>query len=73
MIAQGITTFCSENFSLTAVEEVIGDWLMTAGLWPSRSPDLEHFDYELHGILKYRICMKKIPIFLQDLKEFAAV
>ena len=32
VIAQGITTFCSENFSLTAVEEVIGDWLMTAGL-----------------------------------------
>jgi len=62
--AQGITTFCSENFSLTLVEkEVIGEWLMTTELWPSRSPDLKHFDYELHGTLTYRIYVKKIHFF----------
>jgi len=31
--AQGITTFYSENFTLTVVEkEVLGEWLMTSGL-----------------------------------------
>jgi hypothetical protein len=69
--AQGITTFYSENFSLNVIEKtVIGEWLMTSGLWPSRFPDLEHFDYELHGTLKYRIYVKKSTFFLQDLKEF---
>ena len=73
MSAQGITTFCSENFSLTVVEkEVIGEWLMTSGLWPSTSPNLKHFDYELHGTLKYRIYVKKIHFWGggQYLKEF---
>jgi hypothetical protein len=69
--AQGITTLYSENFSLTVVEkDVISEWLMTSGLWPSRSPGLKHSDYKLHGTLKYRIYVKKSTFFLQDLKEF---
>jgi hypothetical protein len=47
---------------------------MTSGLWPSRSPDLKHFDYELHGALKYRIYVCVCVFFFggggQDLIEF---
>jgi len=59
--AQGITTFYSENFSLTVVEkEVIGEWLMTSGLWPSR---LKAFWFWIAWDTKIQNLCEKIHIF----------
>jgi hypothetical protein len=35
------------NFSMVALEETMGKWLITHALWPSRSPDLITCNYYL--------------------------
>ncbi|PSN46232.1 hypothetical protein C0J52_11390 [Blattella germanica] len=41
--------------SITALRDVYGDKLISSGLWPSRSPDLNPCDFYLWGNLKCKV------------------
>jgi hypothetical protein len=56
------------DFSVAVLEEVFGERLITCGLWPPRSPDLNPCDYYLWGTLKDRVYVNN-PHSLQELKE----
>jgi hypothetical protein len=55
------------NFSIVALEETAGKWLITHALWPSRSLDLNMCNY-LWGTLKDRVYMNN-PQQLQELED----
>jgi hypothetical protein len=49
---QNSATVHTANFSMTALEEVFGDQLITHGFWPSRAPDLNPCNFYLRGTLE---------------------
>jgi hypothetical protein len=52
-----------------ALEEIVGKWLISHALWPSRSPNLNMCNYYLWGTLKDRVYMNN-PQQLQQLKNY---
>lgn len=65
---QDSTMAHTADFSMAVLEEVFGERLITCGLWPPRSPDLNPCDYYLWGTLKDRVYVNS-PHSLQELKE----
>jgi hypothetical protein len=57
------------NFSMVALEEILGKCLVTHTLWPPRSPDLNTRNYYLLGTLKDRVYMNN-PHQLQEVKDY---
>ena len=53
---------------MVALKEIVGKWLITHGLWLSRSPDLNICNYYLCRTLKDRVNTKN-PHQLQELKH----
>jgi hypothetical protein len=45
------------NFSVVALEEIVGKWLISHVMWPSRSQNLNTCNYYLWGALKDRVYM----------------
>jgi hypothetical protein len=57
---QDNSTAHTESFSVTALEDVFSNWLLTPKLWPPRYPYLKHHDYYLWMTLKHRVYEKTL-------------
>ena len=55
--------------SLKLISEIFEDRVISAGLWPSRSPDLTACDFHLWGYLKNKVYARN-PHTLDDLKDY---
>jgi hypothetical protein len=66
-LMQHNATAHTANFSVTALEEIFGKWLITHGLWPPRFPYLKLCVY-LWGTPQDRVCVNN-PHYLQVLKD----
>ena len=65
---QDSATCHTANSTLRFLEDIFADRVITAGLWPPRSPDLTPLDYFLWGHLKNQVYQNK-PKTLNDLKS----
>jgi hypothetical protein len=56
------------TYSINVLNEVFENRLISRGLWPARSPDLNPFDFYLWGNLKDKIYSND-PHILDELKQ----
>jgi hypothetical protein len=56
------------TYSINVLNEVFEDRLVSRGLWPARSPDLNPCDFYLWGNLKDKVCSNN-PHTLVELKQ----
>jgi hypothetical protein len=56
------------TYSIYVLNEVFEDRLISCGLWPVRSPDLNPCDFYLWGNLKYKVYSNN-PHILAELKQ----
>jgi hypothetical protein len=65
---QDNATAHTANNSMVALDEVFGERVISRGLWPPRSPDLNPCDFYLWGTLKEKVYVNN-PHSLEELQE----
>jgi hypothetical protein len=65
---QDNATVHTANNSMVALDEVFGERVISRGLWPPRSHDLNPCDFYLWGTLKEKVYVKN-PHSLEELQE----